>query len=104
MTTENRVDIVREFADASWDCDGPTRSVEAVLEDGQVLSFPQLPFVLSETERKFLDERWADGRAKNISLRWPGGELRGAAGEASDLAALKAMVTRYAESSEAFAL
>ena len=104
MTTENRVDIVREFADASWDCDGPTRSVEAVLEDGQVLSFPQLPFVLSESERRFLDERWADGQAKNISLRWPGGERRGAAGEASDLAALKAMITRYAELSEAFAL
>ena len=39
--------------------------------DGRVLSFPHLPFVLAEGERKFLDPRWADGQAKNISVRWP---------------------------------
>ena len=107
MTTASapeRVDIVREFPDTSWGEDGPTRNVERVVEDGMVLSFPQLPFVLAESERRFLDPRWADGKAKNISVRWPGGELRGALGEAGDLAALKAMIVRYAEQSEAFAL
>lgn len=98
------VDIVREFADTRWDESGPTRGVESLLEDGAVLSFPQLPFALSDAERRFLDPRWADGKAKNISLRWPGGEMRGAAGDAADLAGLKAMITRYAEQSEAFAL
>jgi hypothetical protein len=95
---------VREFPDTRWDDDGPTRGVEAVVEDGAVLSFPQLPFVFSEAERRFLDERWGDGRAKNISVRWPGGELRGAAGSAADLDELRAMIVRYAEQSEAFAL
>jgi hypothetical protein len=98
------VDIVREFADATWASDGPTRGVEATLEDGKVLSFPRLAFALAEGERKFLDERWADGRAKNISVRWPGGELRGAAAEGADLVALRAMIVRYAEQSEAFVL
>ena len=98
------VDIVREFPDTTWAADGPTRGVEAVLEDGLVLSFPQLPFVLADDERKFLDERWADGQAKNISVRWPGGELRGAAAEGADLAALRALIVRYAEHSEAFVL
>ncbi|MGH8796442.1 MAG: Kdo hydroxylase family protein, partial [Caldimonas sp.] len=98
------VDIVREFPDTTWAADGPTRGVEAVLEDGLVLSFPHLPFVLADDERKFLDERWADGQAKNISVRWPGGELRGAAAEGADLAALRALIVRYAEHSEAFAL
>ncbi len=98
------IDIVREFPDTSWAVDGPTHDVEAVVEDGEVLSFPQLPFALSNAERRFLDPRRADGKAKNISLRWPGGEMRGAAGEASDLVALKAMITRYADQSEAFAL
>ncbi|TMH08699.1 MAG: 3-deoxy-D-manno-oct-2-ulosonic acid (Kdo) hydroxylase [Betaproteobacteria bacterium] len=98
------VDIVREFPDTSWADDGVTRGVESVLEDGQVLSFPHLPFVLSDNERKFLDERWADGKAKNISLRWPAAELRGATGDAADLAVLKSMIERYAEHSEAFAL
>jgi hypothetical protein len=103
-----RVDIVREFPDTSWAADGPTRGVEAVIENGAVLSFPHLPFVLADTERRFLDPRWADGKAKNISLRWPpnssGPEMRGAVGEATDLAELKAMITRYAEQSESLAL
>jgi len=104
MTSATTVDIVREFPDTSWADDGTTRGVEAVVEDGMVLSFPRLPFVLAEAERRFLDERWADGRAKNISVRWPAGDLRGAAGSTADLDALRAMVVRYAEMSEAFAL
>ena len=47
MTTPSapeRVAIVREFPDTSWGDDGPTRGVERIVEDGLVLSFPQLPF------------------------------------------------------------
>ena len=98
------IDIVREFADTSWGGEGPTRGVESVVEDGLVLAFPHLPFTLAGAERKFLDERWTDGRAKNISVRWPGGELRGTRAEGANLDALRAMVVRYAEQSEAFAL
>jgi hypothetical protein len=98
------VDIVREFPDTHWADNGPTQGVEAVLEDGHVLVFPRLPFTLAPEERRFLDERWTDGRAKNISVRWPGGELRGAAGADPDLYALREMIVRYAELSEAFAL
>ena len=98
------VDIVREFPDMGWADDGPTRGVEAVLESGHVLSFPRLPFVLSDAERRFLDPRWTDGKAKNISVRWPSGELRGATGNAADLVDLKAMVVRYAEQAETLAL
>lgn len=98
------VDIVREFPDTTWADDGPTRGVERVVEDGMVLSFPRLPFVLDASETRFLDPRWTDGKAKNISVRWPGGELRGAAGSPADLDALRAMIVRYAEQSEAFAL
>jgi hypothetical protein len=102
------VAAVREFPDTRWDGEGPTRGVEAVVEAGEVLSFPRLPFTLSVEEQRFLDPRWADGRAKNISLRWgahtPHGEMRGATGEAADLAALRAMIARYAQQSEAFAL
>jgi hypothetical protein len=94
---------VRRFDDECW-ADGPTRGVEQVLEGGAVLEFPHLPFVLSESERRFLDPRWADGKAKNISVRWPSGEMRGAAGDAADLIALRAMIVRYTECSEALAL
>ena len=104
---------VREFPDTTWADDGPTRGVEAVVEAGEVLRFPYLPFALIESELRFRDPRWADGKAKNISLRWGGNEpdgirlaseLRGAAGAPAELVALKAMIVRYADQAEAFAL
>lgn len=64
-----------------------------VLEEGGVLVLPQLAFELERDERRFLDVRWSDGRAKNISL--DGATLHGAAGAADDLAALAAMVDRF---------
>jgi hypothetical protein len=97
-------DVVRTYDDASWADDGPTRGVETVVESGHVLAFPRLAFTLSDAERRFLDPRWADPKAKNVSVRWPSGELRGAAGDAGDLAALRAMVVRFADQSEALAL
>ena len=96
--------VVREFPDATWAADGPTQGVEEVVESGHVLAFPHLAFALDESEKRFLDPRWADVKAKNISMRWPAGELRGAAGEPPDHDALQRMITRYAERSEAFAL
>jgi len=99
---------VRDFPDTTWASDGPTRGVEPVVESGAVLRFPHLRFALMESELRFLDPRWADGKAKNISLRWsgppPSAEMRGAAGRPAELAALQAMIARYAEFSEAFAL
>lgn len=99
---------VVEHLDTAWEdedaADAPTRAVEAELESGRVLSFPRLAFALADDERRFLDPRWADGAAKNISVRWPSGELRGAAGDESDRAALRALVVRYAEASERLAL
>ena len=102
--SQMQVTPVHELPDTTWADDGPTRGVEALIEAGAVLSFAHLPFVLTDAERQFLDPCWADGKAKNISVRWPSAEFRGAAGSARDLAALKAMIVRYAEQSEAFAL
>jgi hypothetical protein len=96
--------IVHEYPDTTWADDGPTHGVEAVVESGHVLAFPHLAFALDESERRFLDPRWADGKAKNVSLRWPAGELRGASGEPGDLAALQRMIARYADRSETLAL
>ena len=96
--------IVREYPDTTWSDDGPTRGVEAAVEAGDVLRFPYLPFALMESELRFRDPRWADGKAKNISVRWPTGDMRGAAGTPAELAALRAMIVRYAEQSEALAL
>ena len=39
-----------------------------VLESGGVLVLPRLAFALRDDETRFLDVRWSDGKAKNISL------------------------------------
>ena len=64
------------------------------LESGAVLVLPHLAFALSPAEQRFLDVRWSDGRAKNISL--DGDAIRGAQGDAADLDALAAVVSRFA--------
>ena len=66
------------------------------LESGGVLVLPRLAFALSQEEKRFLSPQWSDHRAKNISLE--GDSLKGARGAAQDLAALAAMVVRFAAS------
>ena len=97
-------DVVSEFPDVAWADDGQTHGVEAVLESGSILVFRELAFALASGEQRFLDPSWTDAKAKNISLRWPAEELRGAAGGVTDLAALKRLISRYAECSEALVL
>jgi hypothetical protein len=64
------------------------------LESGGVLVLPKLGFALTSDERRFLDVRWSDGKAKNISL--DGDAIKGAQGSAEDIAAMTAMVSRFA--------
>ena len=71
-----------------------TERLARELEGGGVLALPQLPFVLTPDEARFLDPRWSDGRAKNISL--DGTAIKGARGSADELAALARMVARFA--------
>ena len=69
------------------------------LESGAVLVLPRLAFALSGDERRFLDVRWSDGKAKNISL--DRGVIKGARGDAADLLALTAMIARFAADASA---
>ena len=64
------------------------------LEEGSVLVFPRVNFVLKPAERRFLSAAWSDGRSKNISL--DRGTLKGARGTAADRAELAAMIARFA--------
>lgn len=65
------------------------------LEAGKVLYFPHLDFELGADEKRFLDPRWSDGRAKNISRAPDTRRLTGATGNRADLDALAAMIARY---------
>jgi hypothetical protein len=71
--------------------DGYARALEA----GAVLVLPHLAFDLAADEHRFLDARWSDGRAKNISLE--GDAIKGARGDAAGLDALARMVARFAK-------
>jgi hypothetical protein len=71
------------------------------LERGLVVRTQAMAFELSPGERRFLSPSWASEAAKNVNLR-PGATVaRGASGSESDLAALGAMMARYADAAEA---
>ena len=70
------------------------------LEHGQILFMPHLPFVLSNAEQRFLTPDSTDGSAKNISLE-TNGELKGARGNADELAEMRAMVMRFRDDASA---
>ncbi|MED5621197.1 Kdo hydroxylase family protein [Ideonella sp. BN130291] len=98
------LDVLRQHGDTAWAAGQPgalTGAVEAELEQGHVLVFPQLVFGLTADEQRFLDPAWADGKAKNITLRAGTGELRGAAGARQDVQALQAMIERFRDQANA---
>jgi len=82
---------------ASWRPGVPPADTERYardLEAGAVLVLPRLAFELAPDERRFLDTRWSDGKAKNISVE--GASISGARGDPADLAALARMIARFA--------
>ncbi|HSS13087.1 MAG TPA: Kdo hydroxylase family protein [Rhizomicrobium sp.] len=70
------------------------RAVSA-LERGAVLFFPNLPFLLSESEKQFLDARVSDGHAKNISLDHTTGKMQASALTGQKARDLAAMMERF---------
>ena len=77
------------------DSDARARTLEA----GGVLVLPRLAFALEPGETRFIDARWSDGRAKNISL--DGASIKGARGAPDDLSALARMIGRFAADASA---
>ena len=89
-------DILQVCEDSDWGESGDqaqTHGVESVIEHGGILCFPNLRFQLTDDECRLLDAGVADGSAKNISLRGPNDEVRGAAAVHAD--ALRRMIQRY---------
>jgi len=69
------------------------------IESGNVLHFPNLKFQFQENEKQFLDARWSNGSAKNISLAKDGAPVKGASGPAEQLEDLGKMIARYRQQS-----
>jgi hypothetical protein len=73
------------------------RALDA-LESGSVLYFPQLPFLLLESEIEFLDAKVADGKSKNISLDHTSGKMQASSLTGERAARLAAMIERFGSS------
>src|SRR5436189_4193176 len=71
-----------------------TRAVSA-LESGAVLFFPDLAFVLSQAEQRFLDASVSDGKAKNISLDHTTGKMQASSLTGETAKELAAMIERF---------
>jgi|SRR5580658_158137 hypothetical protein len=65
------------------------------LETGKLLYASQLPFELSEGERRFLSPDCLDGKSKNLSFRPDSGVLKGTRCQGAERDELLAMLQRY---------
>jgi len=72
-----------------------SRRLAGELEAGKVLFLPQLRFELQPLEKRFLDPRWSDRKAKNISYDPASTAIKGAQGNASDLEDLRHLLERF---------
>jgi len=68
------------------------------LEHGGILFLPHLSFEFAPTETRFLSPNWSDGKSKNIYLRGNERAIKGAKGNAEELAAMSALIERYSHS------
>jgi 3-deoxy-D-manno-oct-2-ulosonic acid (Kdo) hydroxylase len=68
------------------------------LEYGGILFLPNLGFEFAQNETRFLSPDWSDGKSKNIYLRGNERVIKGAKGNAEELAAMSALIERYSQS------
>jgi len=82
----------------SWHGPFPAQDVSkaaAALEAGKLLYAPDLPFELSESERRFLSPDCLDAKSKNVSFRPDSGALTGSLCQGTGRDKLLAMLQRY---------
>jgi len=87
---------------ASWDSLFSPEERQAALqavEQGQVLFFPSLAFLLSEAERRFLSPAILR-RAKNVSYNPETNALAGAVCHGEEAEELKGLLSRYADAAD----
>ena len=71
------------------------------LEHGGILFLPHLGFEFAPSETRFLSPDWSDGKSKNIYLAGYERTIKGAKGNAEELAAMSTLIERYSISATA---
>jgi len=100
MEVHSVTDVIT-LSNTGWDQQVPTAQRELAadaLERGGVLLFPQLSFLMSDSEGEFLSPTVA-GDGKNVSLDPANGLLSGSSVNDADLQRLQNMMKRFAASS-----
>ncbi len=90
--------VVEEIAISEWHGPfGPNVCASALdaLEQGKVLFFPSLAFVLHDDEKEFLTPAVASGKSKNISFDYTTGKLQGMSVSGAQEERLARMVGRF---------
>jgi hypothetical protein len=82
------------LAGADWHCAAPDERWISAVEDGKVLYFPQMAFVLSAQEQAFLAPALLEPGVRNISLD-PHGRLKGVAGGEAVRSQAMNLMTRF---------
>lgn len=86
---------------SQWDetfSDPVQQSALSQIENGNIIYFPALPFVLTEDERMFLSPDYADPKSKNIVYLMERNKLWGVRGVTEDQRKhLKSMLRRYSQ-------
>lgn len=75
--------------------DAPAQSYTGAIEDGAVLLLHGVALPLEPGDERFFREAYADPKRKNVSIRGPKAELRGAAGSATDQEALRRVLIAF---------
>ncbi len=89
------------LAISSWNPESSDMALEA-LESGKVVFFPHLPFQLTESEKRFLNQEIVNPKSKNISYDCKNDRLAGSLLTGKDAEELKEMVKRFAIASRSF--
>jgi 3-deoxy-D-manno-octulosonic acid hydroxylase-like protein len=99
------VDVLIQFDHSGWDeetgAEAQSRAA-AALEQGHVLYFPKLKFVLAAAERGLLTPAVADGKSKNISYHRRLGRLTGTGCQGQERTDLESMLTRFSAAALSF--
>lgn len=94
-----QTNILELFSAKQWDAgfsaETAARAVNA-LEQGKILFFPELPFTLLPTEKRFLSSSYVNPKTKNISFHAGQDALNGARCEQVEHIELKKMLKRFA--------
>jgi hypothetical protein len=95
--------VLKPFACVDWRAEfdaAQQKDALKSLEQGQIILFPELPFMLTANEHKFLSPDYAHAKAKNISFNSSTQTVRCAQCDAEDYQNLKNMLVRFAHSAD----